>query len=330
MKSREHSDLPDEVLREFQNGTPDAHTRAVRVWELLDELDEQPRDIPSLQDAWDDLENRLDEQPAIATRASDRKPRKSSRAPRWRIPVVSTAVFSILLIAAFMFYREMPIVEVAPPGQQLSVLLPDGSTVVLKSGAELSYARSLGSWSVMNKEERAVFLNGEAFFNVEPGSATFSVETFNATVTVLGTAFNVRAYEEEAEQETIVTLEHGKVRVDTRQDDNESTVISDPGESVRVAQGHIDVQNNYPLDLLTAWKNNGFVAVGLSLESLINEIERQYNVEIQQATNLFIEPTELIYPNALPEIDNLLTDFCLSQGCKFQKTGSGYTLLPSE
>lgn len=67
--------------------------------------------------------------------------------------------------------------------------LPDGSTVLLNEGSELSYSTSFG------KQAREVTLTGEGYFDVQHNlSKPFKVLTGNVTTTVLGTAFNIKAY----------------------------------------------------------------------------------------------------------------------------------------
>ena len=334
MKPREHSELPEEVIQDFQNGTPEALKRAERIWGLLGDLDEEPGNIPSLEAAWDDLESRID-QPKLSQKVADRRPQKAKRTGRSWFKATSFAVASVALLAfAFFSFQNTSIVRVAQHGQQLSVKLPDGSSVLLKSGAELAYARGFGKWSLNTSKERRVILDGEAYFQVEPGEVPFTVKTFNASITVLGTEFNVRAYEDESEQATLVTLDHGRVQVSADDAGGASTIISNPGENVRVKNEELDsgdqLNGEFPLELVTAWKNNGFVAIDLSLESLLKEIERHYNVEIQVSPAFSLESTNLIYSTSSPTIENLLRDYCLSQSCKFQQNGSGYLLLPLE
>ena len=330
MKRREHSDLPDEVMREFQNGTPEALARAERIWEVLEELDEQPRNIPSLDAAWGDLESRID-QPSLSTRVADRKPQRMQRKRTWLKATSYALATALLLVTALFIYQDSVVVHSTPHGEPLSVNLPDGSQVMLKGGAQLTHKRGFGRWNVIQSLGRDVSLNGEAFFLVEPGKSPFKVNTFNASITVLGTGFNVRAYADEAEKETLVTLDHGKVQVDAN---GTSHTISIEGESVRVKNSALEfgeeLANVFPLDLVLAWRTRGFVAIDLSLESLINEIERRYSIEIEIEPGFEFESSDLIYPNAMPEIEDLLTDFCLSQGCQFQETASGYKLIPSE
>ncbi|MCT4602168.1 MAG: FecR domain-containing protein [Marinifilum sp.] len=91
-------------------------------------------------------------------------------------------------------------------GQQASVLLPDGSEVVLNAKSKLSYYK----WNWNNK--RSVKLEGEAFFSVQKSKAPFTVKSRQGSVEVLGTQFNVRDNDQFYE----VSCYTGKVRTSTR------------------------------------------------------------------------------------------------------------------
>lgn len=332
MKRKEHSAPPKEVLDEFNNGTSNARERVIRIWDLLGELEEPELDVPSQEAARADLEARIDRLSRKRAKAFDRRPQGRSRVVRSRIFALSATLGFVAV--CLWGYLQTPVERVAYPGQQLSVSLPDGSSALLKSGGRLTYDRKLGAAWFRGSTARSVSLDGEAFFQVEPGDRPFEVETFNAIITVLGTGFNVRSYSNDAEQETLVTLEHGRVQVDNLGQQSTGQILEKPGTSMRVKEGrlenHTELQDKYPLDLVTAWKNNGFVAIGLSLESLVKEIERTYGLEIQISNDLQIQPADLIYAKASPDIKELLNDLCLSQSCRFQQNGSGYTLLPAK
>jgi len=93
----------------------------------------------------------------------------------------------------------------ANPGRFLQ--LPDGSTVLLNGDSKLNYDKDFG---VTNRE---VTLSGEAYFDVRHDRLPFIVHTGKVRTTVLGTAFNIRAYKDQ--HDIKVTVTRGKVRVET-------------------------------------------------------------------------------------------------------------------
>ena len=73
------------------------------------------------------------------------------------------------------------------PAEEKSILLSDGTEVILNSESELTYNRSY------NKNNRSVHLIGEAYFSVQKGNIPFNVLTPHGKISVLGTSFNIRA-----------------------------------------------------------------------------------------------------------------------------------------
>jgi len=123
------------------------------------------------------------------------------------------ATVIVLLIAVGLFVRIQPKTMSVPYGEMQMVELRDGSLVELSGGSTLTYP---GKWE---SGERRVRLDGEAYFDVIRQDVPFVVQTFNADVTVLGTQFNVRAWEDDPVPETAVTLAAGRVAVTPRRDD---------------------------------------------------------------------------------------------------------------
>lgn len=99
------------------------------------------------------------------------------------------------------------------------IRLPDNSTVILKAGSKLSYAKQF------NGKIREVYLDGEAFFEVAKDSKRpFIVHTNELITKVLGTSFSVKAYNKE--KEFSVRVNTGKVSVFTRADADTYSIAS--------------------------------------------------------------------------------------------------------
>jgi len=98
--------------------------------------------------------------------------------------------------------------EVATPnGARSKILLPDGTNVWLNSGSKIMYNKDLDTSSI-----REVYLSGEAFFDVVKNAGRpFIIHTAKMDVKVLGTRFNVKAYDDDQTTET--SLIKGSVEV---------------------------------------------------------------------------------------------------------------------
>ena len=117
------------------------------------------------------------------------------------------------------------------PGSKTHIQLPDGSTVWLNASSDLTYGENFG------KEFREVNLNGEAFFDVvKDPDHPFIIHTSVVDVKVLGTAFNIRSYSNDANTETSVL--RGKVEVTVKNREKTKYYLN-PNEKVIVANNSI-------------------------------------------------------------------------------------------
>ena len=335
MKRREHNAMPDEFLKEFQNGTSDSREKAKRVWELLGTVESDSLNIPTTDDALKDLSARIGEGSFEPVRARDRAPVARKRKVRLRQSVFSFVAACCVFLIGVMGYLSVPVTHHTTPGEKALVQLPDGSEVFLNNESSIQYKRSFRQWYGAKASERIVQLDGEAFLVVAKDGRPFKVNTFNAEVTVLGTAFNVRAYSVDADAETRITLDHGSVQVDAVSgNDQTGVILNEKGQQAVVKKSSLEKMdaNNQArsLEWITSWRTDGFVAMGLSLEALVGQIERHYATEIGISEELSLTPMDLIYPTSAPAIEQILSDFCISERCSFRKTGSGYFLIPSE
>lgn len=122
-------------------------------------------------------------------------------------------------------------VVVASNGIRKMVLLPDSTTVHLNSGSRLRYNKNFGHGN------REVWLSGEAFFEVTKNAAhPFLVNTNRMMVKVLGTVFNVKAYDTREDIET--TVVEGKVEVSLKGNE-EKKVILLPSEKISLKNNQL-------------------------------------------------------------------------------------------
>lgn len=159
-----------------------------------------------------------------------------------------------------------------PRGGEYSVTLADGTRVWLNALSELRYPVAFDG------DERRVELKGEAYFEVARDEMKpFCVETGDWRVRVLGTAFNVQAYEEDACWRT--TLCSGKVELEDR---CSSRVVSlSPGEQARCDRQsrRVEVAEVEP-DVYMAWIHGEFRFDNTPVEEIFAVLQRWYRVEV--------------------------------------------------
>lgn len=160
----------------------------------------------------------------------------------------------------------------APLGARVSFNLPDGTTGMLNSGSHLSY-------SLPFNNNRQVSLEGEAWFEVSRDEThPFEISTGNSTVKVLGTSFNMSAYQVENYVE--VVLQQGKVEFLDNKGDEKVTML--PSERLVFQNGNISKSVTDPAKY-NAWTEGKLVFRGDPMAEVGRRIERWYNVKVDLA-----------------------------------------------
>jgi hypothetical protein len=158
-----------------------------------------------------------------------------------------------------------------PRGGQYQVILPDGTKVWLNAASSLTYP------TAFKGVDREVRLNGEAYFEVAGyKDKPFKVMVGNMQVNVLGTHFNVMAYEDEKAIRT--TLLEGAVRVTS----GGASHLLKPGQEGRLDRSSDAFSlSEVNADEAIAWKNGVFQFGGASIEAVMREIVRWYDVDVE-------------------------------------------------
>jgi transmembrane sensor len=159
-----------------------------------------------------------------------------------------------------------------PKGGQYQIVLSDGTKVWLNAASSLRFPL------VFSGNERKVEMTGEVYFEVAKNAKKpFKVITDGQEVEVLGTHFNIMAYHNEKAIKT--TLLEGSVKVSRK----ERSTILQPGQQAKVGFNNniFRTLNDVSLEEELAWKNGYFEFNNASLELIMRQIERWYDVEIQ-------------------------------------------------
>lgn len=156
-------------------------------------------------------------------------------------------------------------------GEHKKVVLPDGTNVVLNAGSYLKYPVSFMT------DTRQVEMDGEAFFEVmRDENRPFVVKTKDITIKVLGTSFNVKAYQ--ADEQLIVSVRTGKVQVDLP----EAMMRLFPNEQIVLYKHNGEIQKRNELAGKTiSWITNGLYFNRTPIRSVIRELERVYDCKIE-------------------------------------------------
>jgi transmembrane sensor len=233
----------------------------------------------------------------------------SSRRRRRRHLVPVSIALIIILAGTLFFVKSHGTIStekeplITQKGSRTRSLLPDGSTVWLNAGSKLFFENDFTG------KTREVRLEGEAFFDiVKNPSQPFIVHTSGIDIRVLGTAFNVKAYPEDANIET--TLYRGLVQVFRQEDAAKTPIVLTPNEKLVLPRHAASVEsvvserkNELPVikaapaftilsidsskkeseRFETAWIYSRLEFRGENFEQLALKMERWFNVKISFA-----------------------------------------------
>jgi len=182
----------------------------------------------------------------------------------WSV-AASIAILVLMSTAYFYFSPGKPAIVVADKGQHLELALPDGSEIKVNADSKISYSAAKFNRS------RELELTGEAFFSVKKGTP-FVVKTPIGRVEVLGTPLNVFSREHEFN----VSCHTGKVKVSV----GSQSVTILPGEKVSWIGGALKKSSFSADEKEVGWTKGKFSFDNIPLNSIFDEIERQFNVDI--------------------------------------------------
>ena len=195
---------------------------------------------------------------------------------KWVGSVAAAIVTLFLLQNVSIFVKNEPLSDIAfntikvPAGQRVEVTLSDGTHLWLNARSEFSYPVSF------NGDRREVHLKGEAFFDVARDEyKKFIVNTGRCEVEVLGTEFNVEAYDED---DFSTALLRGSVRVSDKLQSDESVVL-EPNNAVRLDNGKLTVT---PITDFSpySWKDGVITFKDIKFDVLMKKLEKNYGIRI--------------------------------------------------
>jgi len=281
-----------------------------RLWEL----DAKPPPFKAdVQAAWAKLSRRLDALPSSGAGPKDHLPRKR-RLWGW------AAAAAVLLLLGVFFWL---LATDDPSPQQLVIQtaaaaktehrLPDGTRVWLNATSRLRYLPDF--------ERREVQLAGEAYFEVvRDEDRPFVVQTPHTQVAVLGTAFNLRAYPREKEEQ--VAVASGKVAVRSPTD---TLVLSAGQASVYQSPSRQLLHRPKGLPNALSWHTGTFQYKSTPLAEALPALERYYGVSIEVKNQALGRcPLNGRYENK--ELEVILTTFALATGAEVQRRDSAWVI----
>lgn len=284
--------VPSDLARSLAEMAPVERDALEQIWRLSSARPPTEPSGPRLQEmqanVWSRLEKELwteaperpDSRAGVPARrllAADRGAVRAQRSREHLAPHASRLIplaFGLMLVLFCVGYILRPVTVTAPVGETLQITLVDGSGVQLNSGSTLSYSR------LFNISDRQVSLTGEAYFDVTHGHTPFVVRTDEAEVRVLGTRFNVRAWDA-PNAPTVVTLEEGRVRLSPAgAPDRAVDLVPGQQSTIGSAKGMPSSPVAVNPEHETAWRTGRFVYSARPLADILADVSHQYGVEV--------------------------------------------------
>lgn len=284
MKMEYDENIETELLSRYCEGrVTEEECRQVEEWmNQSDENRQMAKQVHALYLATDTINilNRVDTDRALI-KVKDRMI-VNRKTPWWEwaqrvAAVLFIPLFIMLLVQHFDKESQQmaQMIEVKTnPGMTTSIVLPDSSVVYLNSESSLIYPSCFGG------DTREVTLNGEAYFDVtKDATKRFIVSTAHQSqIEVLGTSFNVEAYDRESYVST--TLVDGRVNFSFTKSGESKCLAMVPNQKA-IYDSHSGKVRLLATSCESeiAWKNGEIIFHNTPLDEALHMLERRYNVE---------------------------------------------------
>lgn len=314
LKTEPTYNLTDDALE----GLSDAQKRVAKeTWDWCGQF------IPdtmsdAMSDGKSDLKARLMSQIRVeastATGATDRPAlrliRSSSLLRSTTFRVMASAA-AVLIAVAMVLSPRGTHYRAAPGSTAQQIQLSDGSSVLLAAGSRLTTSDSFG------EADRQVILRGEAFFDVAKGVIPFEVQTRDARTTVLGTSFNVRSWPGSLSGMTQVIVETGRVAVSV----GDLETVVEPGQALTTSPEILTPVETDPESRL-AWRNGGFSYENELIGTIIDDVERRFDVRIKAPASIRLRPIT-IHRNEVSDAAEFIGDIAATISVRYRATANG-------
>lgn len=283
------TEITELIIRQLQGKTSAAEDKILDKWRMKDnanaslmqvyrqiwaESDNVSTDFqPDTDSAWQKVSLRtgLDTTPVRTIRPEDQIVR--TKGTIWKV----AAVFALLagfgfLIFKILNFNKVEYIEVLTQAESMEVVLPDGSVVHLDKNSMLKYPEKF------IRDERMVYLNGDAYFSIQKNARKpFIIEGKYTLTEVLGTSFYIRSNQPEKEQIEVYT---GKVAY-TSLKTKEKTILT-PGQMAEVDyNGLLSQKTGHSSNNSLSWKTNTLQFDDATLKDVAADLERHFGESVQ-------------------------------------------------
>ncbi|WP_455586083.1 FecR family protein [Bacteroides sp.] len=323
MTTNDHHPVTDEDIRLYLCDALSPDRRAeIRRWFSTEEgqlylseiIDEDVARILSGEEL--QSSEPIEIRPLRISDSTEKNKKQTQKTIGWWLRHAAVWIPAILLLAigGYTYYNQQQSPEFAeiyvPKGDMQTIIFQDGTKVILNADSRLKYTPGFKLFS------REVELEGEAYFEVAKNKIRpFTVHTSGVDIKVLGTKFNIKAYNDESDITT--TLNQGHVRVS---DMRGEALELFPGEQIvyEKKNGTMYKRSLENVSDYSAWKTNSLCFTDTRLDHISKELSRKFNKEIVLMDPSLENSIYTISFNNMP-LDSILEDLTRISPVRYEK-----------
>jgi ferric-dicitrate binding protein FerR (iron transport regulator) len=267
----------------------------------------------------EDKINRLQPEPAV---------KRTNR--RYVYMAAATLILVIGCVCFYWLFNKPPasITHVPVPNNMYAttytrhIVLPDSSIVLLRANSTIQLLSGFGTG------KREIVLSGEAYFDVRHDAARpFIVHTGQVKTTVLGTAFNIKAWP--GIKQVIVAVTRGKVRVE----DNNKTVATlthDSQVTYSLKDESASQQSVNANMVVSNWTKKDVVFESISFKEMATILSKRYNVSIQFANEALTHCHVRTSFKGTESLNEMLDLLCIAMNATYTMNGNDEVVINGE
>jgi len=243
--------------------------------------------------------------------------------------LLKTAAVILILISGIYFFSQLfqnnLMKEVTVKNKELKeIILSDGTIVELDAGSSIKYPETFES------DKREVFLSGEAYFNVTSDQQTpFIVHTNKAEITVLGTKFNVRAWEQTHKVAVVVVDGKVSLRAENVHSNNSEVIIPAGQMSVLDENGLLSNPFDTDAGLQLGWLSREYYFQSAPLGEVLDQLKRWYDINFTLPDDSYAENRITVFIENEPTSD-ILELISMIMNFKYVMNGNNVTFELNE
>jgi ferric-dicitrate binding protein FerR (iron transport regulator) len=205
-----------------------------------------------------------------------------------------------------------------------SLELPDGTKVTVDVGSTFAYPKRFGA-----SDGREVFLKGEAYFEVSRDEKRpFVIHADGGRIEVLGTKFNVRAWD--SDQHIIVAVKEGKVSFQAENNHNSKDVVflSENNMSKLVRGASPTPPENIDISAILSWMKKEIYFQNVPVPEVLHQLERWYGVTIESSDSTLLKSNITVFVENKPLVENLKL-ISVTMNVRYEQHGNTIRFLPN-